>query len=135
MMPITIRAGAEPDELLQRVERLSGQKLAACYQCGTCAASCPFHAAMDLLPDAIIRHLLFGLPGLLERQAFWICVGCDSCAERCPRAIDLPRVMNALRQICISEGGDQLVVERLTASTLCDLPPIALVASLRRQTG
>ena len=133
-MTITIRAGGEPSELLQKVETLSGQRLAGCYQCGTCAASCPFAEAMDLLPDALIRHLLFDLPGVLERRAFWACVGCDSCAERCPRGIDLPRVMEALRQVCLREGGDRLAVAQLPTPTLCDLPPIALVASLRRNT-
>lgn len=134
-MTITMRAGGGPDELLQKVEALSGQSLSACYQCGTCAAGCPLYAAMDLLPDALIRHLLFGLPGVLERRAFWVCVGCDSCVERCPRAINVARVMEALRQIRIQEGGDQLAVAKLPEAALGELPPIALVASLRRNTG
>ncbi len=134
-MSITIRADSQANELLQTVEALSGQRLAACYQCGTCAAACPFVAAMDLPPDRLIQHLRFGLPGVLDRRAFWVCVGCDSCAERCPRAIEVPRVMEALRLTAIRERGDRLAVAQLPATTLRDLPPIALVASLRRNTG
>jgi heterodisulfide reductase subunit C len=134
-MTLLIRAGGGPDELLEKVEALSGQRLAGCYQCGTCAATCPFHTAMDLLPDALIRHLLFGLPGVLGRQTFWVCAGCDSCTDRCPRGIELPRVMEALRQITIRERGDQLIVAEIPEAALHELPPIALVASMRRNTG
>ncbi|NTU84490.1 MAG: heterodisulfide reductase [Chloroflexales bacterium] len=134
-MTIMIRAGGGPDELLHKVEALSGQSLFGCYQCGTCAAGCPFYEAMDLLPDALIRHLTLGLPGVLERRTIWICVGCESCVERCPRAIDVARVMEALRQIRLQEGGDQLAVAQLQDEALRELPPIAIVASLRRHTG
>jgi heterodisulfide reductase subunit C2 len=134
-MTITMRAGGEPDELLRKVEVLSGQNLSGCYQCGTCAASCPLRESMDLPPDALILQLRFGLPGVLDRQSFWVCVGCDGCVERCPRAIDVSRVMAALRQIHIQESGDHLAVTRLPAASLRELPAIALVASMRRNTG
>lgn len=134
-MTISMRPGGEPDELLQKVEQLSGQTLAGCYQCGTCAATCPLRAAMDLGPDAIIGQLRFGLPGVLDRQTFWVCVGCDGCVGRCPRAIDIARIMGALRQIHIQEYGDHLAVAQLPADARRRLPPIALVASMRRNTG
>jgi heterodisulfide reductase subunit C len=134
-MTITMRAGGEADELLRKVEALSGQNLAGCYQCGTCAASCPLRGSMDLGPDALIRHLRFGLPDVLDRQSFWVCVGCDGCVERCPRDIDIARIMAALRQISIQENGDHLAVTQLPAAALSKLPPIALVASMRRNTG
>jgi heterodisulfide reductase subunit C len=134
-MTITMRAGGEPDELLRKVETLSGQSLAGCYQCGTCAASCPLRRSMDLPPDALILQVRFGLPGVLDRNTFWVCVGCDGCVERCPRAIDVARVMAALRQISIQETGDRLAVSQLPAAALRELPAIALVASMRRHTG
>ncbi len=134
-MTIAIGANGQSGALLRRVEALSGQRLAQCYQCGTCAAGCPFAEAMDVLPDRLIRHLLFDVPGVLEREAFWVCVGCDLCAQRCPRGLDVPRVMEALRLIALRTRGDQLPVAQIPAAALEDLPPIALVASLRRQTG
>jgi heterodisulfide reductase subunit C len=130
-IPIT----SPPDTLQARVEAISGQRLAGCYACGTCAASCPFRAEMDLPPDALIRHLLFDVPGVLDRGAFWVCVGCDLCSGRCPRAIDVPRVMDALRQVWMRERGDRLDVAALSDGALRELPPIALVAGLRRNTG
>ncbi len=134
-MTITMRAGGEIDELLRKVEALSSQNLAGCYQCGTCAASCPLRGSMDLPPDALILHLRFGLPGVLDRQTFWVCVGCDSCVEHCPRAIDVSKIMAALRQISIQESGDHLALAQLPETALRRLPAIALVASMRRHTG
>ncbi len=133
-MTITMRAGSGPDELLHKVEVLSEQHLANCYQCGTCAATCPLAAQMDLLPDMLIRHLLFGLPGVLERRTLWVCVGCESCTDRCPRGIDVARIIEALRQIRLQDRGDELAVAQLPDAAR-ELPPIALVASLRRHTG
>ncbi len=135
MITITMRAGGGPDELLHKVEALSEQNLGGCYQCGTCAATCPLAAEMDLLPDALIRHLRFGVPGVLERRMLWICVGCESCTQRCPRGIDVARIIGALRQIRIQEGGDHLIVAQLPDAALRELPAMALVASLRRNTG
>ncbi|MBP1467267.1 4Fe-4S dicluster domain-containing protein [Candidatus Chloroploca sp. M-50] len=134
-MTTSIRIGNGRNELLQKVEALSGQHLANCYQCGTCAAGCPFHQAMDLLPDALIQHVRLGLPGILERQTFWICAGCDTCSDRCPRGLDIARIMEALRQICLREGGDHPALTQLERADLGALPPIALVASMRRNSG
>jgi heterodisulfide reductase subunit C len=134
-MTTSIRLGGPPSELMQQVERLSGQSLAACYQCGTCTATCPFSAAMEVQPDALIGRLRFGLPDVLEPNTCWVCVGCEACTVRCPRAIDVARVMAALRQIQLQSTGDRLALAQLSAATLRELPPIALVASTRRNTG
>ncbi|MFZ1238119.1 MAG: 4Fe-4S dicluster domain-containing protein, partial [Anaerolineae bacterium] len=72
--------------------------LAACYQCAKCAAGCPLAAAMDLAPQQIIRALQLGQPDLaLHSQTLWLCVGCQTCATRCPCNVELPRIMDALR--------------------------------------
>lgn len=134
-MTIPLSTTGAAYDLRQRVEAMSGQRLAACYQCGTCTAGCPFIEAMDVPPDRLIRRLLIGMPDVLECQTFWLCVGCDLCAARCPRAIDVPRVMEALRLIVLRERGDRLDPVQLREETRHDLPPIALVASLRRHLG
>ncbi len=85
-------------ELTDFVERVSGQTLAACYQCAKCAAGCPLAAAMDVAPQQIIRALQLGQPDLaLGSQTLWLCVGCQTCATRCPCNVELPRIMDALR--------------------------------------
>ncbi|MCX8127053.1 MAG: heterodisulfide reductase subunit C, partial [Dehalococcoidia bacterium] len=41
----------------EQVERLSGENVARCYQCGKCSAGCPVAFAMDLAPRRIMRAI------------------------------------------------------------------------------
>jgi heterodisulfide reductase subunit C len=133
---IKITAQGQPSDLLDKVEKLSGQNLFACYQCGTCSAGCPFVAEMDMLPDKLIRQLTFGLTDALESQTIWACAGCYLCAERCPRSIDVARVMEALRQIWhYQRNRDHINISELPREVLKEMPPIALVANFRKNTG
>lgn len=134
---IKITAGEQPRtyELLHKVEELSGQNLFACYQCGTCSAGCPFADEMDLLPEQIIRHLIFGMNDVLESKSIWICASCYLCAERCPRAINMAKVMEALRQVQLRRNIDHVQIAHLPADVLAAMPPIALVANFRKNTG
>ena len=47
-------AGKLVDEVLE----LCDENVFGCYQCGTCAAGCPFIEEMDLTPDEVIRHII-----------------------------------------------------------------------------
>lgn len=40
---------------------------------------------------------------VLEASGPWICVGCNTCSTNCPNAIDIPAVMDSIRQIAITE--------------------------------
>lgn len=114
-MPLTLHLtptngheAAARREAIDFVERVSGQTLAACYQCAKCAAGCPLAAAMDLAPQQIIRALQLGQPDLaLHSQTLWLCVGCQTCATRCPCNVELPRIMDALRLWAEAHGPRQ----------------------------
>jgi heterodisulfide reductase subunit C len=41
---------------------------------------------------------------LLQSQAIWLCVSCEMCIARCPMEIDIPRVMDYLRQRSLKKG-------------------------------
>jgi len=102
-----VRIGGRPAEpgFARQVEALSGQKLSACYQCGECTAGCPVAFAMDLMPNQVTRVALAGMSGeVLGSRSIWLCVGCNTCVTRCPRLVDLPRVMDSLRQIAARRG-------------------------------
>ena len=43
---------------LEEVERESGVKVSACYQCRKCTSGCPVTFAMDLYPDQVMAELL-----------------------------------------------------------------------------
>jgi len=40
---------------------------------------------------------------VLRSSTIWLCVGCQTCVTRCPMKIDIPRVMDTLREISIKE--------------------------------
>ncbi len=102
-------AGTESREpaFARKVRGLSGVPFERCYQCLTCTLSCPVAAAMDLWPNQILRMVQLGLKDrVLESTTIWLCASCETCVTRCPNEIDLPRVMDTLRQMAL-EGGVQ----------------------------
>lgn len=75
-----------------------------CYQCGKCTAGCPTAYAMDLTPRQAMRAIQWGLKEeLLQSSTFWVCLSCQTCSVRCPREIDIARVMEALRHLALAE--------------------------------
>ena len=130
------RTKAVPTEnLCARVEELSGENVFACYQCGMCSAGCPLTEEMDRLPSQVIRDLQLDDPTLLESNAMWVCASCLACEVRCPKGVDLAKLMEALRQIVLRRALDNLSLDDMTRDDVRPLPQIALVASLRKKTG
>ena len=130
------RARTVPTEnLCARVEELSGENVFACYQCGMCSAGCPLTEQMDRLPSQVIRDLQLDDPTLLESNAMWVCASCLACEVRCPKGVDLAKLMEALRQIVLRAAVDNVSLDEMTRDEIRELPQIALVASLRKKTG
>ena len=73
-----------------------------CYQCGKCSAGCPVASEMDYPPSLVLRMLQTGEPAqmdkVLESMSIWLCVSCEMCVTRCPMEIDIPTLMDHLRQ-------------------------------------
>lgn len=119
-----------------QVRRLADQNLMACYQCGKCSAGCPMAAYMDIPPNQIIRLAQLGLEKkLLDSQAIWLCVSCLTCNTRCPKGVRIAETIEALRQVKLRGRQDHLRVETLSAKTLREVPPIALIGSMRKFTS
>ncbi len=91
-----------------RIAQLSGEKIMACYQCGECTAGCPVSFAADRSPNQVIRLVQLNQEQpALRNSMIWLCVGCETCAQRCPRGVDLAHVMDALREIAMARGVTQ----------------------------
>ena len=121
--------------LIKEVEDLCGENLFGCYQCGTCSAGCPYVEDMDLTPDEVIRYIILDRKEVLNSKTIWLCSACFTCAERCPRDINITKIMEALRQIVLRKKIDKTKVENTTKKERETIPQIAFVSLFRKNIG
>lgn len=89
----------------EQIEEICGERISLCYQCGKCSAGCPVTYAMDYLPSQITRFAQLGLTDkAMKSSTIWICASCQTCSVRCPRGIDLAKIMDALRILAKRKG-------------------------------
>ena len=85
----------------------TGVSVSKCYQCGKCSAGCPLSGEMDYPPSYLMRMLQTGDPDLEEKVlrsfTIWVCLTCEMCYARCPMSIDIPQMMDFLRQKSLAE--------------------------------
>lgn len=122
-------------KLTAEVRSLCNEEFFGCYQCGTCTAGCPFLDDMDLTPDEVIRQLVLDQNEVLNSRTIWICASCFTCAERCPRDIDVTRIMEALRQIVLRQSIDATDIASLSPEELRCIPQLAFVSLFRKNIG
>ncbi len=86
----------------------TGVKAMSCYQCGKCSAGCPLSEEMEYPPSYVMRMLQTDNPVLEEKilRSFtiWVCLTCEMCYSRCPMSIDIPKMMDFLREKSLNEG-------------------------------
>jgi heterodisulfide reductase subunit C2 len=81
-----------------------GHHLSTCIQCGTCTASCPSAAAMDVTPRMMWRMVQLGMVDeVLHSKTMWLCSICYQCQARCPRGIPLTETIAKLKQLAIQQ--------------------------------
>jgi heterodisulfide reductase subunit C len=122
-------------DLVKEVEELCGENLFGCYQCGTCSAGCPFVDDMDLSPDEVIRYVILDRKEVLNSKTIWLCAACYACAERCPRDINITKIMEALRQIILRKNIDKTKLTKITKEEKETIPQLAFVCLFRKNIG
>ena len=122
-------------DLVKEVEELCGENLFGCYQCGTCSAGCPFIEDMDLSPDEVIRYVILDKQEVLNSKTIWLCASCFTCAERCPRDINITKIMEALRQIILRRKIDRTNLAEISKDEKEAIPQIAFVSLFRKNIG
>lgn len=115
----------------EQLEYISEVNVTACYQCGNCSAGCPAVNFMEIPPNRIIRMVQLGcLDEIADSNTPWICAACITCSVRCPRGVDIARVMEGLRQLALRKGYSRVNINKLEIPE--ELPPIALVSNFRK---
>jgi heterodisulfide reductase subunit C len=135
-MTIKISPKTIKKDFIEKLAKLSGQNVQQCFQCGTCTASCPMLEHMENVPRKIMHMAQLGLEERLENiNTCWICASCHTCNVRCPRGVDLPRVMEALRLMTLRKNRNYIEPSQLPTDIVKDLPQIAMVAGFRKLTS
>jgi heterodisulfide reductase subunit C len=135
-MMVKIRNEKSKNDFLDRLGKMSGQNVHLCMQCGYCSGTCPMTESMDILPRMVVRMIQLGLIDQLEKAGmYWVCASCQNCGVVCPRGIDLPRVMEALRLLTLRKNRNYIEPSRLSAEIMNEYPQIALVAAFRKSTS
>lgn len=135
---LRITSSREGNSFVAKIEKISGQRLLACYQCGKCSAGCPMSAHMDVLPNQMIRMAQLGMQKqLLATKAIWMCVSCLTCNSRCPKGIKIAEVFEALRLAALRAGqrDDNLKIMEIPSEARGVLPPIATISAMRKLTS
>lgn len=86
--------------ITDEVKKLSEQEFFGCIQCGICTSSCPAFLDFNLRvsPRMINKILVEGDENkVLECELIKYCMSCLRCSVRCPKGIDVSKIIDALR--------------------------------------
>ncbi len=123
-------------DFIEKVATISGEPFKTCMQCGTCSTVCPMQESTDLTPRRIMHMLQFGQKQvLLHTNTPWICASCHTCEVHCPRGIDVPKVMEALRVLALRENKNYVEPFEVGDQRLKEAPQVAMVSSFRKHTA
>jgi heterodisulfide reductase subunit C2 len=121
---------------IKKINELSGENVKLCMQCGTCTAACPMADEMDYFPRKVMHFSQFGMVLHMENiNTFWKCASCHSCSVRCPRGIDIAKVMEALRQLVLRTSQNYIEPSQISKEKLKEYPAIMMVAGFRKLTS
>lgn len=135
-MPIKVSTKTIKGPLAAKVREISGEDPNMCFQCGLCAGSCPMTGEMEIFTRKMMHMLQLGLADVVITQKMaYLCASCHTCVVRCPRDIDIPKVVESLRLLTLRAGENYLAPESIPAEQMKDMPQAALVAGLRKFTG
>ena len=100
-----LRSNMEKKNKLSDLQAHTGVEVVRCYQCGKCTAGCVLASDMNYPPSYLMRLLQTGTKEnyekILSSNSIWLCLNCENCLGRCPMEIDIPKMMDYLRNQAI----------------------------------
>ncbi len=88
---------------------------------------------MDLLPSTVMHLAQLGQKDtLIGCRTIWICASCLQCSVRCPRGIDIQKVMDVLRQMALAEGEDHFGPDSIDPEKSAEVPQPGIVSAYRK---
>ena len=95
----------EKEGCISEIKTDTGINVNRCYQCGKCSAGCALNEDMDYPPNVVMRMLQTNeeeyYNDILSSETIWLCVSCQNCLTRCPMQIDIPQLMDYMREKAI----------------------------------
>ena len=135
-MSIEISFKTVDREITRKVHEISGESLTKCMQCGTCSGLCPMEESTDISPRGLIHLINLGQRDLVLKTEFsWLCATCYRCELRCPRGLDIPKIVEAIRQLKLRLNEDYVKPFDIKEEAIYELPQIAMVSSFRKHTA
>ncbi len=89
------------------IKEEGGEVLKSCYQCGTCTGTCPWNQVSTFLSRRLIHKAQLGVVDF-EDEEVWKCVNCKLCVQVCPREVEIPDIMQALRRVVVGVGAGKV---------------------------
>ncbi len=87
------------------IQALSGQNTNLCFQCSKCSSGCPLAEKMDLQPAQVMHSIRLGrADSVLNSEAIWLCLDCETCTARCPQQVEPAAAMAAARVLALRKG-------------------------------
>jgi len=122
--------------LAEKIREISGEDIGTCMQCGTCGGVCPMYEEVACAPRTMVMLAQLGLEEELQaKPTYEYCAACHSCQVRCPRGLDLPKVMEALRLLKLRMNEDLVNPNEIPVEDLEEAPQIAFVSGFRKMTS
>jgi Fe-S oxidoreductase len=90
-------------EIAEILVNNGGNPLESCYQCGICTGVCPWNQLVNFPVRKLIHKSQLGIVDF-ENEEVWQCVGCNACVDRCPRDVEIPHIMRAIRRVIMEVG-------------------------------